>query len=304
MDAPSHIKQDILHPPEVLEHLLSQCPDWVLLSPSPVAQGWDNVTYRLTKGAALRLPRRVAALSALSAEIRWLPTLAPSLSMPIPQPLYAGRPTDAFPYPWAVVRWMEGAPWGALHPTPEQAREAARRLARLLGELHQLEVPQHAPHSELRGGLNALRARDLVVRAGLKTLRRRAPQLNHERLQRAWEDALRAPRAPRLTWCHGDLHPFNLIAHGGALSAVIDWGDLTAGDPAVDLYGLWMMFDAPARATFRGHANHVCDATWARGKGWALALSLVLHHVYRKQPEHAFWGMAQRSLRALASEPG
>ncbi len=58
------------------------------------------------------------------------------------------------------------------------------------------------------------------------------------------------------------------------LSAVIDFGDITAGDPATDYLMGWMTFDAPERAVFR-RTLQADDATWNRGQAWALALSLV-----------------------------
>jgi aminoglycoside phosphotransferase (APT) family kinase protein len=34
---------------------------------------------------------------------------------------------------------------------------------------------------------------------------------------------------------HGDLHPANVLVNDGQVSGVIDFGDITAGDPAGDL---------------------------------------------------------------------
>jgi aminoglycoside phosphotransferase (APT) family kinase protein len=79
-------------------------------------------------------------------------------------------------------------------------------------------------------------------------------------------------------WLHGDLHPANLLVHHGRLSAVIDFGDITSGDPATDLSVAWMLLPAPARATFRdasGGSIAVDDDTWTRARGWALALALA-----------------------------
>ena len=45
------------------------------------------------------------------------------------------------------------------------------------------------------------------------------------------------------------------------------------GDPACDLIAAWMFLPAEARGVFRA-ALDVDDATWARGRGWALASSL------------------------------
>jgi aminoglycoside phosphotransferase (APT) family kinase protein len=58
------------------------------------------------------------------------------------------------------------------------------------------------------------------------------------------------------------------------LTAVIDFGDLCAGDPATDFAIGWMLFDESARAEFR-NAALVDDDTWKRGRAWAIALGLA-----------------------------
>ena len=80
-------------------------------------------------------------------------------------------------------------------------------------------------------------------------------------------------------WIHGDLHPGNLLIREGELCAVIDFGDLTAGDPATDLSVAWMLLPAAAWPAFRASArladNPIDDATWRRARGWAIALGLA-----------------------------
>ncbi len=73
---------------------------------------------------------------------------------------------------------------------------------------------------------------------------------------------------------HGDLLPGNLLAAGGRLSAVIDFGGLGVGDPAVELIVAWTLFSGESRVAFR-EALGVDDATWARGRGWALSTAIV-----------------------------
>jgi aminoglycoside phosphotransferase (APT) family kinase protein len=65
-----------------------------------------------------------------------------------------------------------------------------------------------------------------------------------------------------------------MLTHEGQISAVIDFGDITSGDPATDLALAWMMFDRGARAVFRD-ASSIDDDTWRRAAGWALNLSLA-----------------------------
>ncbi|MBC7270947.1 MAG: phosphotransferase, partial [Streptomyces sp.] len=90
-----------------------------------------------------------------------------------------------------------------------------------------------------------------------------------------WEEALRAPEytGPPV-WAHGDLSPGNVLVDGGRLSAVIDFGVAGVGDPAVDLIIAWNLLPAEARGTFRD-AVGADDAEWARGRGWALSVSLI-----------------------------
>src|SRR5262249_16165456 len=95
------------------------------------------------------------------------------------------------------------------------------------------------------------------------------------RVAAAWGAAVAAPAwQGRGVWMHGDLHPANLLVENGRLSAVIDFGLLAVGDPACDLMVAWTCLPAAARAAFRS-ALSVDDATWARGRGWALDFGLM-----------------------------
>jgi aminoglycoside phosphotransferase (APT) family kinase protein len=81
-------------------------------------------------------------------------------------------------------------------------------------------------------------------------------------------------------WIHGDLHPGNLLVDsGGRLSAVIDFGDLAAGDPATDLSVIWMLLPPSERPAFftsaRQELDRGDDHTLMRARGWALALGLA-----------------------------
>src|SRR5690606_34990913 len=74
-------------------------------------------------------------------------------------------------------------------------------------------------------------------------------------------------------WLHGDIQWGNLLAVKGRITTIIDFGCLGIGDPAADLTVAWNLLDAKSRALFR-NAIDVDDATWIRGRGWAISLAL------------------------------
>ena len=78
-------------------------------------------------------------------------------------------------------------------------------------------------------------------------------------------------------WLHGDLHPLNLLAYEGRLCAVVDFGDVTSGDPATDLATAWLTFTAHGRAAFRRcYTAPLPQATWSRARAWAAGLTATL----------------------------
>jgi aminoglycoside phosphotransferase (APT) family kinase protein len=121
-----------------------------------------------------------------------------------------------------------------------------------------------------------------------------------------WERALATPAwSGSPVWLHGDLHPGNLLISGGRLSAVIDFGDLTAGDPAVDLAVAWMLLPASARSLFRRSAraelNTLDDDTWMRARGWALALGVAF--VATSRGDEPMNALGRATIDAVLSDP-
>ena len=66
-----------------------------------------------------------------------------------------------------------------------------------------------------------------------------------------------------------------MLLQDGQLRAVIDFGNLTTGDPACDLSIAWTLFAGDSRDVFR--ATLPIDAgTWARARGWTLWKALIV----------------------------
>jgi aminoglycoside phosphotransferase (APT) family kinase protein len=103
-------------------------------------------------------------------------------------------------------------------------------------------------------------------------------------------------------WLHGDPHPANILIQDGRVSGVLDFGDITAGDPAADLSLAWMLLPAACHGDFRtayaaAGRGTLTDATWARGRGWALNLAIVFLAWSADNPQlHA---VGRRTLAAV-----
>ncbi len=270
--------------------LQSQHPDLVDATLEPVACGWDNAIFRLGDPLCVRLPRRAASAALLVNEQRWLPELKERLPLPIPAPIRIGHPWADYPWSWSVLPWLKGV-------TADQSKLLAEEgmvLAKFLKALH-TPAPPTAPHNPYRGVPLAQRA--AVVEERMERLDRTTQSVGNP-IRSIWRDALAAPIDVDDTWIHGDLHARNVLVHGQRLSAVIDWGDLCAGDRATDLASIFMWLpDRESRAmaiTEYGGST----ATWQRARGWAVLFGLVLLETgLTDDPPHA--AMGARILRNL-----
>ena len=102
-------------------------------------------------------------------------------------------------------------------------------------------------------------------------------------------------------WIHGDLDARNVLVQDGRLSAVIDWGSLGVGDPACDVMVAWKLLSADTRGAFR-EALSIDDATWARGRGWALSQALNALSYYTLETNAVLVRESQRWLAEVLAD--
>lgn len=273
--------------------LRAQHPDLADLPLRVVANGWDNVTLRLGDDLAVRVPRREMAAQLVRNEQRWLPALAPRLGVDIPVPVRIGHPTGELAWGWSVVPWFDGT-LVANVPVPGRT-PLARPLAQALARLHE-PAPDDAPTHPVRGV--PLSTRDAAVRTRLTS----GAITDANRVGRLWDELRDAPpwTGPAL-WIHGDPHPLNLLAGtDGGLRAILDFGDVTGGDPATDLATSWLTFDAAGRREFRATTTALSgtdEPTWRRARGWALSFATVF--LAHADDEPLMRGIGEHALREV-----
>jgi aminoglycoside phosphotransferase (APT) family kinase protein len=284
--------------------LADQHPDLARLPVEFLANGWDNELYQVGDGLVARLPRRAMGAEIIKNEQRWLPLLAPRLPLPIPYPERTGVPARGYPYAWSVVPFLPGVPAAEASFDPA---EAAVAVGEFLGALH-VPAPADAPANPFRGVPLAERAASVAANLAVVT----GPGQDQDQAERgsvlrAWDQALAAPGYDRPpVWLHGDLHPANILVHDGRVSGVIDFGDITAGDPASDLSVAWMLLPPGGRASFwsayQGAGGSGDDALRARARGWALNLAIVF--LAHSEDNPVLRDVGRRTLRSvLADQP-
>lgn len=255
--------------------LAAQFPHWADLPIKPVASdGTENAIYRLGDDMAVRLaysPGRPAKAEQVEKLDRWLPELAPHLPLAIPEPIATGKPTDEFPCPWPIVQWLEGeeATLERL-ADPVQAAKQLAEFVRALVKIDPTGGPAPGEHNFWRGV--PLAERDELTR---RCIAQSEALIDTAAVTEAWKHDLEAPvwdKPP--VWIHGDIDPGNLLVVDGKLSAVIDWGGLAVGDPCYELQPAWNLFRGESRDAYRKTLGFD-DATWRRGRGFALSTAVV-----------------------------
>lgn len=278
----SKIHADETHIDDALvgQLVADQFPQWAELPLRRIkSPGTSNAIYRLGDDLYARLPLTPGAAAKVDREYVWIPKLESLVSTPIPTPLAKGNPGSGYPFDWTICKWLAGS--NPVEGQLENPQALAKDLAAFVKELRAIKLP-NGPQG---GRGRHPKVQDEWTRTAIKELE---GKIDTDAALREWEKVVKIPEWDgKPVWIHGDLMPGNLLVEGGRLSAVLDFGCLNVGDPAADMIPAWNMLPADARDTYR-QAVGVDDATWARGKGWALTMALLQLPYY----EHSHPAMA------------
>lgn len=254
--------------------LLAQFPELRLESLRPLAEGWDNAVWVVDERYAFRFPRRQIAIPGVELELAVLPKLAPLLPLPVPNPVFRGRPAEGYPWPFFGSELLPGRETCDA-PLDDEARlEVALQLADFLRTLHAVHLDEELPvDANWRADMTRrvpLARRDLgeLERLGLW----RAPAA----VERILAAAERLPPAETPAVVHGDLHFRHVLVEGSGVTGVIDWGDLCRSDPAIDLQLLWSFLPPERRTAFLDAYGPVSAEQLLRARVLAFSLCAAL----------------------------
>ena len=293
-----------LHPDEVdldkrlIRGLLErQFPHWAGL-PLTLAEpiGTDNVTLRLGPELGLRLPRKPGAANGIAIEQDVVPRLAPYLDVAVPSVVGRGRPDEGYPYRWSVQPWLVGG-------NPEPGRDTpalARQLGRFARQLRNIDTFGMRPVGPLHSyRMDPIAWRDADTRAAIAS----CDELEDVTLLPVWDRLRHVEDYPgEPVWSHCDLTPGNLlVTRTSELAAVIDWGGLALGDPALDCMVSWNLLTAATRDVFRTEVD-VDDATWARGRAWAFSVAVVALAYYYRGDNRQINDYSRHAIRQVLAD--
>ena len=275
-----------------------QFPQWARLPIRRVEHdGWDNRTFRLGDRMTVRMPSGPWYALQVEKEQRWLPRLAPELPLPIPVPLARGEPGEGYPYPWSVYRWLDGDI--AMHAEIADLTGFATAVGGFLAALQRIDAadgPAPGEHNFFRGGPLTTYADETV-----EAVAALGDEVDGDAAMRVWEDALAARWDGDPVWFHGDVATGNLLLRDGRLAGVIDFGTSGVGDPSCDVVIAWTLFEGASRDAFRA-ALGVDDATWSRGRGWAIWKALITLVGHLDAGDTASAALARRDIDRVIAD--
>ena len=261
-------------------------------------EGWDNVAFCVNEKFVFRFPRRKLGVECMEWEIQITPHFADLLPTPITAARFLGKPSPAFPWPFAGYRKLDGQTACRADLNDAQRIALAAPLAEFLSALHSIDAEQAlawgAP-TDVIGRLN----REHRLRQGIEYYHE-LQQLGAIPDAGPWIEALcqaaetRDPQARCLT--HGDLYSRHLLTDGTTLTGVIDWGDVHVGDPAVDLAIVWSFLPPEGRRIFEEIYGAIDEPTAQLARMRALNhTAIVAVYSYRENEQ----ALLRESLSAL-----
>lgn len=273
--------------------------------------GWDSVALEVNDTLIFRFPRPnrpdVEAQHAMEAAL--LPELAKALPLPIPQFLYVGDGPAGSGRRFVGYRKIDGVELRASVLASAQAERIARQIAEFLSCLHAFPVERAAQLRVQGGSADDWRRQEQALYQHVCD--RVLPLLEAPvRAQAAalWERFLTddAHFAFRPVLIHRDLSSDHMLydTGSGTLAGIIDWGDASIGDPALDFVGVLSeygrAFTEATLADYRGEQ----DATFWQRMQFYLAVAPfheVLYGVQESDVAHIRQGV-QGIEQALAQQ--
>lgn len=222
-----------------------------------------------TKAMVVRCPNSQSG-KAVVEEFNIL-SLLQSSGVRVPQPVYLDERGMFFDKPALVMSYMVGEPIYA----PTDPIACATQIGAQLAQIHRIDSSQvdiaslgqqaEDPRARFQRRVAAAAAREIDI------VREVA-----DRLTAVWP----LPQQNKPTLLHGDFWPGNMLWQDGRLVAIVDWEDVTVGDPledfAISRFDLYFIFGEAAYQAFTHTYQSLSSLDFSQLPYWDLYAALRL----------------------------
>lgn len=249
----------------------------------PITGGWSYWTFEVglrahddhaessTHGWILRFPRNNIVAENLKKEQAVLPVVAQRVKFAVPLFEHVGTWRGQ---PYAGYRRIQGRPLsGCLFSGSKLADEVAESIASALFSLHGVPTSLVAEACAVEPTVEAWRQRYHALR---ETVRARISPLLNSRMRevvergfsRFLEEELATLEAVALVHCDLGCEHILIEEDGATVTGLIDFEDMTIGDPTIDFVGIYVTFGMDAVERIRdgyqrpSYGNRTLDANF------------------------------------------
>ncbi len=287
---------------QALELIQEQFPELNATHISFLGAGWDNTAYLVENKWIFRFPRRQISVPLLEAEVAILPLLAQKLPLPIPTPIYIGKASQSFLWPFAGYCIVPGITACSANLSEEERTALAIPIANFLKELHAI------PSSILSGvlihgdNLGRINPRSIIERVTrvFDDLENLGLLENRDILEAILKEGSDLPTPKLSNLVHGDFYARHLLLDNNhQLAGIIDWGDIHIGNAAIDLAIAHCFLPREAHAAFKQAYGPISDQTWQLAKLRAIYSSAYITLFGHQKPEPDLLREGLRALRQI-----
>jgi aminoglycoside 2''-phosphotransferase len=267
-----------------------------------VAQGWDSVAVEVGGRLIFRFPKRRDVEPQYRMEARLLPKLAGALPLPIPDAAFFWPGSTAYQGVFIGHHLIDGAQLTAAHLTPARADGIARQLGQFLSALHRFPNEQATRLGVPDGDQASWRRHYREQYAQIQHhILPRLPSAAQARVTREWQAFLHDETRFQVALIHRDLASEHILYDSarGTIGGIIDWGDATIGDPAIDFTGLLAAFGEDFAEHVLAHYQGEIDAAFRwrmRFYMQAMPINTVLFGLSTGQAEFVREGIGELSM--------
>ena len=222
-------------------------PDWKTIawessltvrSAVPIGEGWTATAWRVNDELVFKFPKKAWVWGDLDRELALLPYAKPRLPLPVPEYVHTMRKSAAAPHGYVVYRHLPGRAVDPSALSPAERTSLAQTLARFLRALHAIDP---APVASVLPRDDEHAVATQYQRDAERMVAPRLSAAERKRLSRLFADHLNDERNfdGRSVIVHADLSVDHILQVGNRVSGIIDWGDVSIGDPDYDFNYLY-----------------------------------------------------------------